>query len=470
MDTLRRFVNGLGLGFYHNKPDRLSQSAELRRLTLPSKARRRPATDFFELYWAHQMPPGKVREILAWSWRLVFSGSQEGAMSLLRPHLRVLRSLAIVAVVALVTLALTLGIALVSAILGKDLPQPETRVALLTALAVLLLVLAANAVSGGFIRRALVDAERYLTPQPHSVAGRNAIRSAGVQLLRRLHTEGNYVRIVVVGHSLGSVIGYDILRQAYDEFREPNPRCFGPQPQADCFAQAAAALGTTPKRKHLDAFQQAQLRLWMENRARGVPWLVTDLITLGSPLANADLLLNRGEFTLAERQAEREYPTCPPAPDTSGDVLYRANIEGAGVIRSMKVANSAAVFSSTRWTNLYFPTRNLIEGDPVGGPVAPKFGVGVLDVPIHRFADAPHERWRRLFPFPHLDYWRPGTPTTGMSRRARTFRRRHTGTSDALSMLKHFLNLDIKRARGGWPPAQAGTTIPETDDQTDHDW
>lgn len=468
MDTLRRFVNGLGLGFYYNKPDRVSESAELRRLTLP-RGRRRPATDFFELYWAHEMPPGKAREILAWSWRLAFSRTSVVAENRLRPHLRVLRALAISAIVALATLVATLGVALVFAILGKDLPQPETRVALLAALAMLLLALAVNTVSGSFIRRAVVDAERYLTPRPRSIVGRNAIRSAGVQLLRNLHTDGNYVRIVVVGHSLGSVIGYDILRQAYDELRGPDPRCFGPQPEAESFYQKAAALGASPERKELDAFQQAQLRLWMENRNRGVPWLVTDLITLGSPLTHADLLLNRGEFTLRERQVEREYPTCPPAPDKSGDPLYRANVERAGLIRSMKVANSGAVFSSTRWTNLYFPTRNLIVGDLVGGPVAPKFGVGVLDVPIHRFADEPHERWRRFFPFPHLDYWRPGTPTTGMSRRARTFRRRHTGTSDALSMVRHFLSLDIERARGGWPHAQAATTMRATDDQEGDD-
>ncbi len=457
MDTLRRFVKGVGLGFFYNKPDRVSESTELRRLTLP-RGRNRPATDFFELYWAHQMAPGKVRETLAWSWRLAFSGRERGAESHLQPLLKVFRVVALVALVAVLALVLILGVALVAVILGKDPPQPETRVALLSAPAVLLFSLAVNAVAGEFIRRAVADAERYLTPRPQSIIGRNAIRSAGVELLRRLHADGTYVRVVIVGHSLGSVIGYDILRQAYDELRQPDPNSHGPQPEAESFHRAVAALGDTPQRKDLDAYQQAQLRLWMENRRRGVPWLVTDLITLGSPLTHADLLLNRGEFTLEERQAEREYPTCPPVPDSSGHALYRANIERSGVTRSMRVANSAAVFSSTRWTNLYFPSRNVMVGDIVGGPVAPNFGLGVLDLPIHRFADAPRERWRRFFPFPHLDYWRPGTPTTGMTRRARTFRRRHTGTSDALSMLKHFLALDIERAKGGWPPAR--TAIP----------
>ena len=54
-------------------------------------------------------------------------------------------------------------------------------------------------------------AARYLSPSPQNVATRRAIREAGVDILRRLHSTGKYDRIVLVGHSLGSVIAYDIL-------------------------------------------------------------------------------------------------------------------------------------------------------------------------------------------------------------------------------------------------------------------
>ena len=55
------------------------------------------------------------------------------------------------------------------------------------------------------------DAARYLSSSPSNIKMRQEIRSEGVQLLRKLHEQG-YGRIVVVGHSLGSVIAYDILK------------------------------------------------------------------------------------------------------------------------------------------------------------------------------------------------------------------------------------------------------------------
>src|SRR2546426_1054477 len=59
-------------------------------------------------------------------------------------------------------------------------------------------------------------------------------------------------------------------------------------------------------------FQQAQIRLWWELQELGNPWLVTDLVTLGSPLAHAAFLLAQDENDLRRRQRQRELPTCPP--------------------------------------------------------------------------------------------------------------------------------------------------------------
>jgi hypothetical protein len=55
------------------------------------------------------------------------------------------------------------------------------------------------------------DAARYLSPAPANVAVRQAIRSAAIDLLEGLHddpTWRRYHRVILVGHSLGSVIGY----------------------------------------------------------------------------------------------------------------------------------------------------------------------------------------------------------------------------------------------------------------------
>ena len=65
------------------------------------------------------------------------------------------------------------------------------------------------------------DAARYLDVAPKNVARRYDILRGGIGLLQKLHEEHDenergikyrYGRVVLVGHSLGSVIAYDILR------------------------------------------------------------------------------------------------------------------------------------------------------------------------------------------------------------------------------------------------------------------
>ena len=59
------------------------------------------------------------------------------------------------------------------------------------------------------------DAARYLSPSPGNVEVRQKIREAGIDLLTKLHASGDYDRIVVVGHSLGGVVGFDVLNYAW---------------------------------------------------------------------------------------------------------------------------------------------------------------------------------------------------------------------------------------------------------------
>ncbi len=61
------------------------------------------------------------------------------------------------------------------------------------------------------------DAARYLEPRPENIARRQAIREAGAQLLDALHDKGRYSRIIVYGHSLGSVIAYYMLSHAWTQ-------------------------------------------------------------------------------------------------------------------------------------------------------------------------------------------------------------------------------------------------------------
>lgn len=71
-------------------------------------------------------------------------------------------------------------------------------------------------------------AARYLRPKPANIEHRQAIRQAGVSLIEKLHDSGRYDRIVLVGHSLGSVIAYDIVTHAWIRMHQEHRRPTGP--------------------------------------------------------------------------------------------------------------------------------------------------------------------------------------------------------------------------------------------------
>lgn len=81
MDTLRRFVDAVwtrDTAIHHqhatkgahallwSKPDQVSESFELRRLTTPQNSAG-VTTDFFEFYWAHLMSGTSYGHVLAWA-------------------------------------------------------------------------------------------------------------------------------------------------------------------------------------------------------------------------------------------------------------------------------------------------------------------------------------------------------------------------------------------------------------------
>lgn len=430
--TLRGFVDGLGLGTAWSKPDRVSDSLELRRMSVYRPGER--PTDLYELYWAHHVPPSTPREVLVWLGRLLTRRSawRGGPAAPALNLVTVLGTLALVAAVAIAVVTTWRQGVL------AWLTAPPFWVALALA--------AVQLLAQPFLTRRLADAERYLAPEPANIAARTAIRTEGLTLLRRLHEVGLYDRIVVVGHSLGSVIGYDVLRLFWDEARWPTFELAGPQPEAERFAvEHGDPLAL--RRGEVDIFQQVQHRLWQEQRARGVPWLVTDFVTLGSPLAHGRLLLEGPSATLTRRQDDLELPTCPPMPSLDPDetpegaddraasfyptTLRKAGSDGRPALeRTALVGNHGALFGPTRWTNLYFPTRLALWGDPVGGPLHDVFGTGIKDVAVHH--SGTRRWWHPAVPLrSHLRYW---------ARLDRPARERE-GTAEAVPALREALDL-----------------------------
>lgn len=395
LETLRGFVDAAWTSHseIHNsfgaaarvwsRPDRVSGSYELRRFTTGrNKAGIR--TDFFELYWAHLLQGTTISQFTAWFRTLLLRNPFR-----LPPTLRP----AWVLVVALLA-----GVFFASRAFD---PPAWVSIALTVAVA---------PVVESAVRKIAGDAARYLNPAPDNIKARMDIREAGVELLANLHDRG-YDRIIVVGHSLGSVIGYDVLTHAYPSYHrthgfpeEPEQRALG---YAEKLAREADDVGVVD----IDAWQAAQRALFEEQVALGSRWRVSDFISLGSPLAHAEVLLASDKAALQKKVGDRELPSCPPVLEQPlrGDPEDRAfsfairEEDAQGRKTQLRVPHHAAPFASTRWTNIYFPARLALFGDVIAGPVAPELGPGVRDVAV-----ATEERGGLLS---HTLYWSTGTPT-----------------------------------------------------------
>jgi len=393
MDTLRSFVehvlpepSGDRVKFL-SVPDRMSESFELRKLLAP-QTRSRPITDLVEYYWAYHLGGTTWRDLLDWL-RTLLLRRPSSVPSRLLP-------------VWVVTWLLVAGVAIASVRLaplvsGPANADPARRVATWVVSLILLPLVTRFALAY------LGDAAHYLSATPQNIAVRQRIRGDGVRLLRHLHRSGMYDRIVVVGHSLGSVIAYDVLKHYWQEVngRHGSPLAVD-QSKLEALDSAATALQSGADRATaLAAFRDRQRDLWREQRRLGNPWLVTDLVTVGSPLAQAALLLAHTPAELRERQRQMELPVAPPNRNLEGDFVYPVDYEIQGQKRTIRVLHHGAMFACTRWTNLYFP------GDFVGGPLSPLFGHGVED---RRLRDD----WLSFTPLSHTRYW-SRAETTGQS-------------------------------------------------------
>lgn len=437
MKTLRDLVDALQgeNEIYRSKPDGMSESFELRCLQLPSdRMNKRPITDFYEYYWAHHMTGGRYRAVLTWLRRLLSRPWGEVPKQL-RPTYCLIWGLLPLFLLALVVL--TFQIWSESSVEGVPLGSIKLPVHLVLSLIALAIIawLVLRALSDKIVLGYVADAARYLAPDPDNIAQRNAIRAEGVELLRSLHASGRYFRIVVVGHSLGSVIGYDIIRHLWDELRTshaPNP-C--KQPCAEGFDAKVQDLYNKEQPLSIEHFQQLQHELWREHRQAGIPWLVTDFITLGSPLSHAPLLLAENKAAFKRRQKELEYPRCPPQPDPEdGKTHYRKPyypVVSQLEPHKIMVPNRGAPYASTRWTNLYFPSNGGLRGDLIGGPLATHFGLGVRDIPV----SLGEKRWWKGFLNSHVHYWDV----------------KATGKDGSLDVLRNALCLESLRDEA-WPP------------------
>jgi hypothetical protein len=254
------------------------------------------------------------------------------------------------------------------------------------------------------ITTSFIDVARYLDPWMRSYAARRAIRGGMVDLLHALHDEGRYSRIVVVAHGVGTYIAYDALTALWAEYHELNAGPPSPQTPTRIRLDALKGVEATADRpledpEALDSFQHGQFALWQDLRRQGNPWRITDFVTIGAPLALADLLVIRPgllngfkKSDTAERRTlfdglvrRGALVRCPPRSETQpveGGEQRPASfrLDGRG---PRELLGSQAPFAVTRWTNLWFPVnRGELRGDWFGGELRPLFGPGIRDISI----------------------------------------------------------------------------------------
>ncbi|KQW45823.1 MULTISPECIES: hypothetical protein [unclassified Roseateles] len=433
-----------------SKPDPLTGSSELRRITT-ARARNphisdRPGirADFFELHWADITADSTWGDFTLWFKRLLWRNPFGCEV----PK-RVMFVWCLLWLTSIAVLISGLSTALTKVPVLKD-----TDLAGFLNwggwgwMTVALLVFGATVKA--FLTAYFGDVARYVSASPRNIKVRQAARDRGLKLLRDLHASGAYGRVIIVGHSLGSILAHDLLALAWaeaagniqiaddDDILEAITECENagiellklcrekPTPAATvsrhdhgCICAKPADAPRSPEdvrtlAQKLGTYREAQRNLFRllsevevgpSGQERSA-WLVSDLVTLGSPLTHANFLVAQNGCELHEMMQSREILRAPPVYEAK-----KGSHEPTFTFRSSKAPeftqmHHAAAFAPVRWTNLHDITSPgmFLRGDMISGPVASDYGPGALDLNVRPLRQG---FLGGLFPrlFTHTLYW-----------------------------------------------------------------
>ena len=385
MQTIRDFVKAVWMKdpqlddpHFWNKPSAVCESFEQRRLTtndplVVGTDTRLPRTDFYEYYWAHHTVDSTLQHLKGWFFSLIWRNPKHIYLQhrlTLFPIFLILWFILITAVIYIVKQHIfsidpagqpsaAEACSSLSAQCWQTIKQP-------------LMELGATALLAGitvFLVQYFGDVARYVNAAPANIDIRQNIRQGGIELLERIHASGEYQRIILVGHSLGSIIAYDILNHLWarhnkfpDKDDQETPLSLTAITLSDELQQLSLDIDSELKQA-LYRKKQHELFIELKTSDPANNWLISDFITLGSPLTYADVLLFATEQQLTLRKLDREYPTSPPVCEDQHFYYGKRN----------KFLHHGAVFAPVRWSNIYSKTYALIFGDIISGPVSPTF-------------------------------------------------------------------------------------------------
>ncbi|CQD16974.1 hypothetical protein BN1232_03705 [Mycobacterium lentiflavum] len=373
---------------YYSQPIEITDSYEARRYIAPSIG-----VELFEYDWSFLMTSARYAGCMAALARVFLRRPRHVADQLFGIW-RLAWLAVLVPLTVLVGLFVVGGYFLHTGVAGWIIGL-ATSVMVVT-IGLVLLRAAPRALTRSFLTTGFVNVARYFDPLPESHAARRAIRGGLVDLLYTLH-QGRYARVVLVGHGIGGYIAYDALTTLWDEMHELRAapaESPGGLTSLDGLEKAADRLAAdADSQGALDDFQAMQLRLWHDVRAQGNPWRITDFVTVGTPMALADLFVARPPILgglspsdgrrreLFDRLTRRGVVvSCPPR---SEGLPVDAVGDGPASYGAPGVLGAQSPFAVTRWTNIWFPVRRgSVRGDWFGGVLRPLFGPGIREIAV----------------------------------------------------------------------------------------
>jgi hypothetical protein len=430
MQTIRDFVeavwkddDNLENPQFWNKPSTVSNSFEQRRLTTDTpllKSNQTPVRsriDFYEYYWAHHTVGSNWQHVTDWAKTLVLCLPWK-----YKNHPKSIQRLwyftwAVMLIVLLSVVAFSGYSEQIERLFGPWFFEVVGVIDMVAAAALVCVQWK--------IVKYVGDVARYVRAEPENISIRQAIREGGIDLLERIHQTGDYDRIILVGHSLGSIISYDLLNHLWarhNKFKNPQNDNKATALSAQSIVllnqlqQLATECGTPNFKQQEYRTLQQQLFSQLCQDAPASNWLISDFISLGSPLTYADFLLFDNEEQFRQRKLDREYPTSPPVPDNRHFYYSEAG---------QYFLHHAAVFAPVRWTNLYMQHSMFYKGDIISGPVSRFFSyqnttnpediqapTDIGNTPIQEI-ELP---WKDIYNgFCHTLYWEKSSTKPGVS-------------------------------------------------------
>ncbi|MEM0900430.1 MAG: hypothetical protein AAGI92_10835 [Pseudomonadota bacterium] len=276
------------------------------------------------------------------------------------------------------------------------------------------------------VRRLVVpfvgDVARYARVTPDTIEQRAKVIERGLALLRELHGKPKqpgikyiddsnmpaYDRVIIVAHSLGTMIAYDLIKHFWVE-RGPvrgGVRSAQALEGMERLGAKLKDLELVTNGDDLQTFRAEQRSICADLAQTDGAWRISDFISIGSPLTHAEFLLAQNAEELRGQVERGLLPQCPP--QLFGDGALKENPITYRSSDGSIYARHSAPFSATRWVNIFDdPENGVLRGDVVSGRLRKLFKAGIVDVDVTINGKFGHN-------FTHTSYWKPTAKTLGV--------------------------------------------------------